>query len=100
MDDFTAVQHYHRVELPDADSVVSTELQCDIQPGALRQKYSAQWRQLKHNDNTTIDYTFNLTLHISSSQNGSKYQCEVTIHHDNIHNETYAGAVIIILTKG
>ena len=32
----------HEVELPDADSVVPTELQCDIQPGALRQRYSVQ----------------------------------------------------------
>ena len=100
MEDFTGVQRSYQVELPKCDGVVLTELQCDIQPGILRQSYSVQWRQLQQNDSTSIDDRFNLTLHISSSQNGSQYQCEVTIHHDSIHNQIYVGAVVTILTKG
>ena len=85
----------HEVELPDADSVVPTELQCDIQPGALRQRYSVQWKQNKG--------MFNLTLNVSSSLNGSQYQCEVTIDHDNssVQIQSYDDVLItLVITTG
>ena len=73
----------HQVDLPDADSVVATELQCDLQPGALRQKYSLQWRQLLHDSYVLIaeERSFNLTLNVNYSLNGLQYQCKVTIDH-------------------
>ena len=90
------------MELPDADSVVSTELQCDIQPGALRQRYSVQWKQI-FNDSSYIivnEGMFNLTLNVSSSLNGSQYQCEVTIDHDGTNIRDYDGVLTIVTTTG
>ena len=88
------------MELPDADSVVPTELQCDIQPGALRQRYCIQW--LNDSYIIAIEGMFNLTLNVSSSLNDSQYQCEVTIDHDgtidNIRN--YDGVLTNITTRG
>ena len=91
------------MELPDADSTVSTELECDIQPGALTQRYSVQWKQLQHNDTFYIidDECYNLSLSVNSSANGSQYQCEVTIDHDGEGvNMTYDGSTITIITRG
>ena len=88
------------MELPDADSVVSTELQCDIQPGALRQRYSVQWRQI-FNDNSYIianEGIFKLTLNVNSSLNGSQYQCEVTIDHDGTIVRDYDGVLTTLVT--
>ena len=93
------------MELPDADSVVPTELQCDIQPGALRQRYSVQWKQI-FNDSSYIivnEGMFNLTLNVSSSLNGSQYQCEVTIDHDGtiVQIQSYDGVLItLVITTG
>ena len=69
----------HIVELPDENSIVSAELECDIQPGALRERCSVQWKQLQHTDTF-----YNNSFHVSLiSVNGSQYQCEVTIDHDD-----------------
>ena len=88
------------MELPDTDSVVPTELQCDIQPGALRQRYSVQWKQI-FNENSYIianEGMFNLTLNVSSSLNGSQYQCKVTIDHDGTIIRDYDGVLTTIVT--
>ena len=95
----------HEVELPDADSVVPAELQCDIQPGALRQRYSVQWKQILNDNNYIIvnKGMFNLTLNVSSSLNGSQYQCEVTIDHDNssVQIQSYDDVLItLVITTG
>ena len=89
------------MELPDADSVASTELQCDIQPGALRQRYSVQWNQILQNGSFVLvdKDMFNLTLNVSSSLNGSQYQCEVTIIHDGLTIRTYTTGRIVILVS-
>ena len=92
----------YEVELPDANTIVSTELECDIQPGALRQRYSVQWK-VQYNDTFMIinKNSFNLSLSIDSSLNGSQYRCEVTIDHDGERvNRTYEGRTIIIITTG
>ena len=88
------------MELPDADSVVPTELQCDIQPGALRQRYSVQWKQIFNESSYIIvnEGMFKLTLNVSSSLNGSQYQCEVTIDHDGTIVQTYDGVLITLVT--
>lgn len=90
----------HEVELPDDNSTVSTELQCDIQPGALRQRYSVQWVQDFNSSNISIDRDmFNLTLSVNSSTNGSRYQCYVTINHnDSGLTSTYKGRLIVVIT--
>ena len=83
--DYSGQSVTHEVELPDDDSSVSTELQCDIQPGALRQRYSVQWVQVfifNNSANLYIGNMFNLTLNVSSSTSGSLYQCYVTINHN------------------
>ena len=87
--------------LPYEDSIVSTELECDIQPGALRERYSVQWKQ-QHNDTsyTINDDSFNLTLSVNSNVNGLQYRCEVTIDHDGEGvNRTYQGRTVTIVTK-
>ena len=92
----------HEVELPDPKSIVSTELECDIQPGALRQRYSVQWRQLLQNDTFHIlnEDSFNLTLSVNSGVNGSQYQCEVTIDHDGQGvTMSYEGRIIILIAE-
>ena len=90
------------VELPDDDSSVSTELQCDIQPGALRQRYSVQWIQVFIFNNSTDIYIgdmFNLTLTVNSSTNGSLYQCHVTINHNGSGlTSIYKGRLIEVVT--
>ena len=90
----------HEVELPDDDSSVSTELQCDIQPGAMRQRYSVQWVQVFMSSNIYIvGNMFNLTLNVNSSTNGSVYQCHVTINHNGSGlTSIYKGRYIEILT--
>ena len=89
------------MELPNADSVASTELQCDIQPGALRQRYSVQWNQILQNGSFVLieEDMFNLTLNVTSSLNGSQYQCEVTIIHDGLTIRTYTTGRIVILAS-
>ena len=86
----------HEVELPDDDSSVSTELQCDIQPGAMRQRYSVLWIQTF---NSFVGDMFNLTVTISSSTSGSLYQCHVTINHNGSGlTSIYEGPVIVVIT--
>ena len=100
-----SVAQTHHVVLPSDDSEVSTELQCDIQPGALAQRYSVQWRRLCQNENFSDvpmnAELFNLTLNVTSGLNGSQYQCEVTINHDGSLSRTYNGSrnTILISSK-
>ena len=92
-----------KVELSDESSIVSTELECDIQPGALRERYSVQWKIIQLNGPSHIsnDDSFTLTLSIDSRVNGSQYQCEVTIDHNGEGvNMTYEGRIAIIVTTG
>lgn len=99
--DYSRQTVIYEVELSDAANTVSTELQCDIQPGALRQRYSVQWVQV-FNHITSVD-TFNLTLTVNSSTNGSQYQCYVTIDHDsNGITMTYEGRLntVVVMLKG
>ena len=94
----------HEVELPDDDSIVSTELQCAIQPGAMRQRYSVQWVKVFNTFHINITGgMFNLILSVSSSTNGSLYRCYVTINHNDANGLTsiYKGRLIkVITTKG
>ena len=100
--DYSGQSVTHEVELPDDDSSVSTELQCDIQPGALRQRYSVQWRVQIYNSSDIYIFgdTFNLTLTVSSSTSGSRYQCYVTINHNDANGLTilYKGRLIEVIT--
>ena len=101
--DYSGLSRSHQVDLPDADSVVATELQCDIQPGALRQKYSIRWRQLLHDSYVLIaeERSFSLTLNVNYSLNGLQYQCKVTIDHDGSITQDYDGvmtALIVVIT--
>ena len=104
--DYSGQSVTHEVELPDDDSSVSTELQCDIQPGALRQRYSVQWEQVFNIGFTIISVDmFNLTLSVNSRSptSGSRYQCYVTIDHDgNGTTVTYEGRlnIVVVMFKG
>ena len=90
----------HEVELPDDDSSVSTELQCDIQPGALRQRYFVLWFQIFNTSyNIYIaEDMFNVTLTVSSSTNGSLHQCYVGINHNGGLTSIYEGRLIEVIT--
>ena len=97
-----SVAQTHHVVLASDDSEVSTELQCDIQPGALAQRYSVQWRRLYQSGHSVLldAHVFSLVLNITSCQDGSQYQCEVTINHDGSLSRTYNGSLIILVIKG
>ena len=92
------------VQLPDDNSSVSTELQCDIQPGVLRERYSVQWIQVFNTSHINITGNmFNLTLTVNSSTNGSLYRCCVTINHNGsgLTSINYKGRLIgVFTTKG
>ena len=99
--DYSGQSVTHRVELPDDDSSVSTELQCDIQPGALRQSYSVQWIQVFNTSHIIItEGMFNLMLTVNSSTNGSLYRCCVNITHNDANGITsiYKGRLIGVFT--
>ena len=106
-------------------STVPTLLVCDIQPGALVQRYSVQWfrqfpgvTQMKiykgegfstrdpnfsvHLDSITCigEERFELTLNAMSSLNGSQHLCVVTVNHDRTLNETYPGGIVTLRTTG
>ena len=100
--DYSGQSVTHEVELPDDDSSVSTELQCDIQPGAMRQRYSVQWIQVFNTSHINIAVgMFNLTLTVSFSTNGSQYQCCVIINHNDAITSIYKGRLIeVVITKG
>ena len=76
-------------------------LHCDIQPGALRDRYSIEWRALQHNNTfyiISVD-SYHLFLSVNASLNGSQYQCEVTIDHDGIGvSMTYEGSTVTVIT--
>jgi len=98
-----SVAQTHHVVLPSADSEVPTELQCDIQPGALAQRYSVQWRRLYQSGHSVLldVHVFSLMLNATSGLDGSQYQCEVTINHDGSLSKTYNGSrnTILISSK-
>ena len=96
-DMFTA----YEVELPNMDSTMAVELICDIQPGALRQRYSVNWMYTPPNSSYifTVGNEFNLTQNITYLSNDSNYQCRVTIDHDGKGNiSSYEGRYITIVT--
>jgi len=98
-----SVPQTHHVVFPSDDSEVPTELQCDIQPGALAQRYSVQWRRLYksgHSDPLDV-HVFSLMLNVTSGLDESQYQCEVTINHDGSLSKTYNGSrnTILISSK-
>lgn len=90
----------HQVLLQTPDDQVPTILQCDIQPGLLRQRYSARWYQFSNNTRSDVPFNpmlnFNLMLNVTRAMNRSKYQCEVTINHNGSLNRTYKGAIITL----
>ena len=86
------------VILPDANSIVPTLLVCDIKPGALVQRYSVQWFRVIQNISLVHEdeKSFELTLNVTSSLNGSQHVCVVTVNHDGNISQNYSGSIIII----
>ena len=81
------------VELPNTDSTETGELICDIQPGALRQRYSVVWID----SNSFFGDTFNITVNVSYSLFDKLYQCIVTVDHNGQGiTRTYEGRYITI----
>ena len=54
------------------------ELECGIQPGQARELYSVEWRLNNQVLNNQIDFSLSVSVE-RMSQNGSVYQCSVTI---------------------
>ena len=93
---YSNVNITYEVQLPDMDSTVMTELVCDIQPGALIQRYSVQWLK---STSDIVGNTFNITVNISASSEGETYHCTVFIHHNGQGLILpYSGKHIIIKT--
>lgn len=73
------------VHLRHENELVSHELQCGIQPGALMGKYSVDWKLIPSSTNSfTVlsNSQFNHSVNVSLSMNGALFQCDVTIDHD------------------
>ena len=89
----------YEVELPDVDSTVATELICDIQPGALRQRYSVEWMYFLPNSLNfySVGNNFNITVNVTYYSTDSIYQCEVSIDHSGTGAKVrYSGRYITI----
>ena len=96
----------HYVLVPVSGSA-STQLDCDIGPGAARESYTIQWVQINTNGGfTTItqginQQNFGLTLPVDVNSNGRMYMCRVTIDHDGmITIRAYDGAKITLRIAG
>jgi len=106
-EDFPSRQS-HYVFVP-VSGTVSTELTCDIGPGAARENYDIAWNQLNTDSSFTriregVNLeTFSLTLPVSANSNSTVYRCTVTIDHDGSgtgNRVFYDGAPITIETAG
>ena len=90
------------VILPSAEAKRVITLHCDIQPGAVRGRYSVTWFRYR---GTTDELTrmsetsFNLTRNIWNDHD-SEYKCDVAINHDGITERSYEGARIHVKTAG
>ena len=103
-------EHESEHELVPASGTVSTEFDCDIQPGAAPESYSITWFQLNPGGGFTrimegINLeTFSLTLQVNLSHNNAVYQCRVDIYHDGVGTgdmpTPYDGAEITLYTAG
>ena len=94
----TDISRNRLINLPDAESTVSTLLECDIQPGALAQSYSVQWFRVIQNVSIVHEgeMRFELTLNVTISLNRSQHMCVVTVNHDGNISRSYSGAIITI----
>lgn len=87
-----------RVQLRDENKVVSRDLQCGIQPGALMQKYYVKWKKINissgsYSSRNLSVSTFNYSVNVTLDMNRVSFQCDVTIDHDGtaIHKRSYSG---------
>ena len=84
----------------------STQLQCDIGPGAARQSYTIEWDRINPSGGFTSiteginQQNFSLTLPVDINSNGTVYMCTVTIDHDGDTSRAYDGAKITLRTAG
>ena len=70
----------------------TTELECEIKPGVLRQRYSVAWNQIypTRNHLARVNEEFSLTIDVTVAANGPRYQCEVTVNHNGSLLRTYS----------
>ena len=101
-------EHKSEHVLVQASGAVSTQFNCDIQPGAAPESYSIAWFRLNSDGSFTrimegINLeTFSLTLQVNLSHNNTVYQCRVSIDHDGTGDSPveYDGAEITLYTAG
>ena len=77
------------VHLRNETEVVSHELRCGIQPGALMGKYIVQWKMISSSTNSFSVLSisqFNHSVNVSLDMNGVSFRCDVTIDHDGTPN--------------
>ena len=89
------------VELPLSEQQRTILLACDIEPGVLRQSYTAIWLQLSPGPpheirNVTFSPTFDLMLNVTRSMNDFQYQCQVKINHNSSISRMYNGTIITL----
>ena len=89
-------RRFYTVFLESVAAHSTTELECGIKPGVLRQRYSVAWYQIyptrKHL--ARVNEEFSLTIDVTVAANGSRYQCEVTINHNGSLLRTYTSSYI------
>ena len=101
-------EHKSEHVLVPVSGAVSTQFDCDIQPGAATESYSIAWFQLNSNGSFSpitegINLgNFSLTLQVNLSHNNTVYQCRVSIDHDGVGTGDspmpYNGAEITLYT--
>ena len=87
------------MEVPVLGSTVTTELTCDIQPGALQERYTVYWVYFP--SGTTSGFiagdNFDLTVNVGYLFDKT-YQCRVTVDHNGQGVErVYRGRYINIV---
>lgn len=87
------------------DTVIT--LTCDIQPGAVAERYEIVWFRLNFDggfrriSEGISQETFSLTLQLDLINSNENYRCTVYIDHDGVSTITaYDGANIALYTAG
>ena len=87
------------VELPLTNATEEIDLQCGIQPGALVQRYSVEWKAISNQTRfirLSVN-TFHLFLNVTEKMIGMSYQCDVKVNHDDHFEYTYHGGIFNLL---
>ena len=98
MESLKKVERFHVVSLRSFLDLSTTELECGIAAGTLRERYSVEWYRTHPTRRrlSGVGSEFSVTLNVTVAANGSRYQCEVTINHNGSLLRTYTSPSITL----